>query len=184
MARTESKMMELGTKAPSFSILNTATGMPASLDALKSEKGTVIMFICNHCPYVIHLFRSLVDVANDYQAKGIKFIAISSNDVKNYPDDSPDKMAIVSKVLKLPFPYLYDESQEVAKAYDAACTPDLYLFDGSMSLVYRGRYDGSSPGNDTPVNGVELRAAMDAVLEGQKPSGDQYPSIGCGIKWK
>jgi peroxiredoxin len=183
MAVAKSNMLALGTKAPAFFLQDTKSGNYLSLDDLKSDRATVIMFICNHCPYVIHVNQEMVKIANEYRNKGVSFIAISSNDVENFPDDDPDKMRLVAKVLKYPFPYLYDKRQEVAKAYDAACTPDFYLFNGSMELTYRGRMDDSTPGNGKPVSGMELRSAIDSTLEG-KTIETQYPSMGCGIKWK
>ena len=183
MALAESTMLPLGTEAPHFLLKDTVSGNYLSLDDLKSENATVIMFLCNHCPYVIHVNRMIVDIANEFKNKGVSFIAISSNDVDNYPDDDPDKMRVVAKVLKYPFPYLYDKSQEVAKAYDAACTPDFYVFDGQSKLTYRGRLDNSSPGNGRPVTGEELRVAIDNTFSG-KTTEPQYPSMGCNIKWK
>jgi len=177
-------MMPLGSKATSFQLTDTVSGEVKSLGDLASEKATVIMFICNHCPYVIHVNPELVKLANDYIAKGVSFIAISSNDVINYPDDAPDKMKLVANELKYPFPYLYDETQQVAKSYDAACTPDFYLFDGDMSLAYRGRLDGSRPGNNKQLTGEDLRNALDTVLAGKQIEGQQMPSAGCNIKWK
>ena len=183
MAATQSNMLPLGTKAPHFALQDTVSGNYMNLNDIKSDNATVIMFICNHCPYVIHVNQEIVKIANEYRNKGVAFIAISANDVDNYPDDSPDKMRIVAKVLKYPFPYLYDKRQEVAKAYDAACTPDFYVFDGSLMLTYRGRMDNSTPGNGNPITGKELRNAIDKTLKGQTIS-EQYPSIGCNIKWK
>ena len=183
MALTESKMLPLGTQAPSFFLRDTVSGNYMSLDDLKSDNATVIMFICNHCPYVIHVNRGIVDIANEFRNKGVSFVAISSNDVDNYPDDSPENMRLVAKVLKYPFPYLYDKSQEVAKAYDAACTPDFYVFNGDLELTYRGRLDDSTPGNGKPVTGNELREAIELTLKGNDVK-DQYPSMGCNIKWK
>ncbi len=183
MALTESTMLPLGTKAPNFHLQDTVSGNYYSLDDLKSNQATVIMFICNHCPYVIHVNPEIVRVANEYKNKGVSFIAISSNDVENYPDDAPDKMRIVAKVLKFPFPYLYDKRQEAAKAYDAACTPDFYVFDGDMKLTYRGRLDDSRPGNNVPLTGEDLRNAIDATLAGEAIE-KQIPSMGCNIKWK
>ena len=142
------------------------------------------MFICNHCPFVIHVNEALVAIANEYAKKGISFIAISSNDVVNYPQDSPEKMAIHAKNKNYPFPYLYDETQDVAKAYDAACTPDLYVFDGNLKLVYRGQLDDSRPGNGIAVTGKDLKHALDCVLENKENTNTQKPSIGCNIKWK
>lgn len=184
MARTPSNMLPLGTQAPHFTLSDTVSGEELSLETLKGEKGTVIMFICNHCPFVIHVNQELVSVANDYLPKGIKFVAISSNDVGNFPQDAPDKMTLTAKENNYPFPYLYDESQAVAKAYDAACTPDLYLFDQDLKLIYRGQLDSSRPGNDIPVTGEDLRYALDCLLNGKENNTDQKPSIGCNIKWK
>jgi len=178
-----SSMLPIGTVAPNFMLKDTVSGNYLSLDDLASKTATVIMFICNHCPFVIHVNSELVNMANEYRSKGVSFIAISSNDVANYPDDDPDKMRIVAKVLKFPYPYLYDKSQEVAKAYDAACTPDFYVFDKERKLTYRGRLDQSRPGNNQPLNGEDLRAAIDATLNGE-PIAEQYPSAGCNIKWK
>ena len=183
MALTESTMLPLGTLAPNFHLMDTVSGNYYSLDDLKSDKATVVMFICNHCPYVIHVNPEIVRIANAYKNQGVSFIAISSNDVENYPDDAPDKMRIVAKVLKFPFPYLYDKRQEVAKAYDAACTPDFYVFNHAMKLAYRGRLDDSRPGNSVPLTGTDLRHAIDATLAGEAIE-KQVPSMGCGIKWK
>lgn len=177
-------MLPIGTVAPNFHIQDTVSGNYYSLDDLKSNVATVVMFICNHCPFVIHVNPELVRLANDYRNKGVSFIAISSNDVANYPDDSPDKMKLVAKVLKFPFPYLYDKHQEVAKSYDAACTPDFYVFDGDTKLYYRGRLDESRPGNGKPLNGKDLRAAIEGVLAKAAVPKTQYPSAGCNIKWK
>ena len=183
MALTESNMLPIGTKAPNFHLRDTISNNYFSLDDLKSEKATVIMFICNHCPFVIHVNHELVRMAIEYKNRGVSFVAISSNDVDNYPEDAPDKMSIVAKVLKYPFPYLYDKTQEVAKAYDAACTPDFYVFDKDLILTYRGRLDASRPGNEVPLSGQDLRAAIDATIEGRAIK-NQYPSAGCNIKWK
>ena len=184
MARTPSNMLALGTQAPSFSLPDTLSGKTLSLDSLASDKATLIMFICNHCPFVIHVLPELKRLAADYQAKGISIVAISSNDVENYPQDGPDKMKALGEDQAWDFPYLYDESQEVAKAYEAACTPDFYLFDKELSLVYRGQLDGSRPGNQVALNGEDLRAALDAVLAGESVNENQMPSLGCNIKWK
>lgn len=183
MALTESNMLALGTTAPNFDLLDTISGNQKSYMDIRGDKGTVVIFSCNHCPFVVHLNHEIVAIANQYIDRGIGFAAISSNDVKNYPDDSPEKMNIVAKVLKYPFPYLYDETQEVARAYDAACTPDFYLFDSDNKLVYRGRLDGSRPGNDIPVTGADLRSAIDAVMLGINEINPQIPSAGCNIKW-
>ncbi|TYA71450.1 thioredoxin family protein [Seonamhaeicola marinus] len=184
MARTPSNMLPLGTTAPDFSLLDTISGAFKALNDIKGEKGTVVMFICNHCPFVIHVNSEIVALANSYSEKGIGFAAISSNDVVNYPQDSPEKMTIHAKTQGYPFPYLYDETQEVAKAYDAACTPDFYLFNSENKLVYRGQLDDSRPGNDKPLNGEDLRNALDHVVEGKENKALQKPSIGCNIKWK
>lgn len=184
MALTESNMLPLGTQAPAFTLPDTVSGKNISLEDLKSDKATVVMFICNHCPYVIHVNEEMVRLAADYQAKGVAFVAISSNDVDNYPQDGPDKMKTHAAANSYNFPYLYDASQSVAQAYDAACTPDFYVFDGDLNLTYRGRLDASSPGNGQPVTGAELRGALDAVLAGGKIAERQYPSMGCNIKWK
>ena len=183
MSLVESTMLPLGTKAPNFHIKDVISNNYYSFDDLRSDRATVVMFICNHCPFVIHVNPEIVRMANDYKSKGVSFIAISSNDVDNYPEDAPDKMSIVAKVLKFPFPYLYDKHQEVAKAYDAACTPDFYVFNGADELTYRGRLDQSRPGNSIPLTGEDLRAAIDATISNEKIE-DQYPSAGCNIKWK
>nr|WP_288931655.1 thioredoxin family protein [uncultured Allomuricauda sp.] len=183
MARTPSNMLPLGTKAPDFDLLDTISDKKVALDDIKGEKGTVIMFICNHCPFVIHVNPQIVKLAKEYQEKGIAFVAISSNDVENYPQDAPHLMKEKAKEEDYSFPYLYDETQEVAKAYDAACTPDFYLFDSDMTLVYRGQLDDSRPGNGLPLTGTDLKNAMDAVLDGKEVDSDQKPSLGCNIKW-
>ncbi|MBJ2172774.1 thioredoxin family protein [Aureibaculum sp. A20] len=184
MARTASNMIPLGTKAPDFKLLDTISDKTMSLSNLKGNKGTVIFFICNHCPFVIHINEELVKIANDYNSKGISFVAISANDVENYPQDAPDLMKKLAKTEGYPFPYLYDETQEVAKVYDAACTPDIYLFNDDLKLTYRGQLDESRPGNGVEVTGVDLRNAIDCLLEGENNNAIQKPSIGCGIKWK
>lgn len=184
MAFTESTMLELGTKAPEFTLPDTISGKKISLKDIVSDKATVVMFLCNHCPYVIHVNPEIVRVAKEYQAKGISFVGISSNDVENYPQDGPAEMKILAEKVGYTFPYLYDATQEVARAYDAACTPDFYVFDGDMELVYRGRLDDARPKNDNPLTGKDLRAALDAVLAGKPVSEVQYPSGGCNIKWK
>lgn len=184
MAFTESTMLPLGTKAPYFSLPDTVSGNVLNLDDIKSDKATVIIFSCNHCPYVLHVNQGIVNLAHDYQPKGVSFVAISSNDAENYPADAPHLMKELAEKVGYTFPYLYDESQEVAKAYDAACTPDFYVFDGDMRLAYRGRLDAARPKNDTPVTGEDLRAALDAVLNAQPVTEKQYPSGGCNIKWK
>lgn len=184
MALTESNMLALGTEAPDFTLPDTVSGKSISLNEIKSPVATVVMFLCNHCPYVIHVNEGIVDLAKEYQNKGIAFVAISSNDVENYPQDGPDKMKEHAKTVGYTFPYLYDETQEVAKAYDAACTPDFYVFDHNMRLVYRGQLDGSRPNSGIPVSGEDLRNALDAVLVKRPVSMLQRPSAGCNIKWK
>lgn len=185
MAFTESKMMELGTLAPEFALPDTVSGQTVKLSELRAGKqGCVVMFTCNHCPYVIHVNPELVRLAKEYQAQDIAFVAISSNDVDKYPQDGPDKMKALAEEQGYPFPYLYDATQEVAKAYDAACTPDIYVFDANGKLYYRGRLDGSRPKNDTPLTGADLRQALDRLLAGQPAPEKQYPSAGCNIKWK
>lgn len=177
-------MLPLGTKAPNFSLMDSVSEKIVDLSATKGEKGTVIMFICNHCPFVIHVNPEIVKVAADYQSKGIGFITISSNDVVNYPQDAPHLMKKTAKEVGYSFPYLYDETQEVAKAYDAACTPDFYLFDGNLTLTYRGQLDDSRPGNGIPLSGSDLRTAMDVLIDGKENNQIQKPSIGCNIKWR
>jgi len=184
MAATPSNMIPLGTAAPDFLLIDTVSGKRLSLADVKSSVATVIMFICNHCPYVKHINAELVRLANDYQPKGVSFVAISSNDVANYPDDAPDKMTTTAEALGYPFPYLYDETQAIAKAYDAACTPDFYIFDKNLTLVYRGQLDGSRPKTEISVTGKDIRTALEAILSGTPVSQEQIPSIGCNIKWK
>jgi len=184
MALTPSNMMPLATRAPSFQLPDTITGRDFSLDELKGKLATVIMFICNHCPYVKHVQEQQVTLANDYSATGVSFIAISSNDVDAYPEDSPEMMLKEAKKWKYPFPYLYDETQMVARKYDVACTPDYYIFDKSLDLVYRGQLDDSRPGNGLPVSGSDIRQALDDIIKGNPVSDDQKPSVGCSMKWK
>ena len=184
MAFTESNMLPLGSEAPPFYLPDTVSGKMMRLEELASDKATVIMFICNHCPHVVHVNPEIVRLANDYISKGVAFIAISSNDVKTHPDDSPELMKVQAEKEKYPFPYLYDESQNVARAYDAACTPDFYVFDGEKKLTYRGRLDDSRPSNGIPTSGRDIRAALDAMLSGKPVAEKQYPSGGCNIKWK
>lgn len=184
MARTPSAMVALGTKAPGFNLPDTVSGKNLSFADVKGDIATVVMFICNHCPFVKHVNNELVKLANDYKNKGIGFVAISANDVINYPDDAPALMTVVAKQLKYPFPYLYDESQQVAKAYDAACTPDFFIYDKELKLVYRGQLDDSRPGNEIPVTGKDIRYALDCLLNERPIPELQRPSIGCNIKWK
>ena len=184
MANTPSNMLPLGTIAPDFTLLDTVTDKMLSLNNIKGIKATVVLFICNHCPFVIHVNEELVKLANDYRSKGIEFIAISSNDVENYPQDSPQLMQKAALDLKFPFPYLYDETQNIARAYNASCTPDNYVFDADLKLVYRGQLDDSRPGNGIAVSGKDIRKALDCVLKDEKNLSIQKPSIGCNIKWK
>jgi len=176
-------MLPLGTSAPPFRLPDT-TGQRVSRDDFQEAPALLVAFICNHCPFVKHIHSHFAQTAREYQARGVAVVAISSNDIESYPDDAPAKMAEEAKTFGYTFPYLYDETQEVAKAYRAACTPDFYLFDHDRHLVYRGQYDDSRPGNNKPVTGADLRAALDAVLAGGKVSEDQRPSLGCNIKWK
>ncbi len=183
MALTPSTMLALGTKAPDFSLPDTE-GKSVSLKDFEGSKALVVMFICNHCPFVKHVADELAKVCRDYQGRGVGFVAISSNDVTTHPEDSPEKMKQEKAQRGYDFPYLYDEAQSVAKAYRAACTPDFYIFDGEQKLVYRGQLDDSRPGNDIPVSGRDLRAALDVLLEDKELNQEQKPSIGCNIKWK
>ncbi|UAM98713.1 thioredoxin family protein [Polaribacter litorisediminis] len=184
MALTESNEFKIGTKALDFNLVNAIDDTLYSLDQLKGEKGTVMMFICNHCPFVIHVNDELVKMANEYQQKGINFIAISSNEIENYPQDAPKFMKEVATKLNYPFPYLFDETQEVAKNYDAACTPDFYVFDANLKSVYHGQLDDSRPGNGKLVTGIDLRKSLDNLLNNNPVLENQKPSVGCGIKWK
>lgn len=184
MAHTPSNMLPLGTVAPDFKLLDTITDKMMRRSDLQSTTATAIMFICNHCPFVKHVQHELVRLAKDFQPRGISFVAISSNDVSEYPDDSPQRMREVAKEFGYPFPYLYDETQQVAKAYQAACTPDFYVFDRDLKCVYRGQLDDSRPGNGIPVTGKDLRAALDNILQSKPVNVNQKPSMGCNIKWK
>jgi peroxiredoxin len=182
MVKTASTMLQLGTRAPEFSLPDIDSSV-VSLADFADKKGLLVVFMCNHCPFIKHLRKELAEFGNEYQGKGLGVVGISSNDVANYPDDSPEKMAEEAADAGYQFPYLYDESQEVAKAYKAACTPDFFLFDAGMALAYRGQFDDSRPGNDLPVTGADLRAACDQVLAGESVPVEQKPSIGCNIKW-
>jgi len=184
MSETLSTMLPLGTIAPNFDLPDTISSKNLSLSDVTGKNGTVIMFICNHCPYVILVLPELLKLAKEYQEKGIGFVAISSNDVENYPQDSPALMKELAQKEGFTFPYLYDESQEVAKAYDAACTPDFYVFDRQNALYYRGRMDNATPGNGNTVTGADLRGALDSLLAQKDAPSDQWPSMGCNIKWK
>jgi peroxiredoxin len=190
MSKTESSMVELGTVAPPFELTDVVTGRAVGRDdAADGARGLLVMFICVHCPYVKHVEQELARIGVDYEGK-IAMVAISSNDVASHPEDSPERMKAQAARLGFRFPYLYDESQEVAREYHAACTPDFFLYDAEMKLVYRGQLDGSRPqrpsggGNDIPVTGEDLRAALDAVVAGQPPDTNQRNSIGCNIKWR
>jgi peroxiredoxin len=183
MALTASTMLPLGSKAPGFRLPDTE-GATVSLDDFRDAPALLVVFLCNHCPYVKHVRHGLAALAKEYQAKGVAVVGISANDVTTHPDDSPEMMAREKAQVGYTFPYLYDETQEVARAYQAACTPDFYVFDRNRSLAYRGQMDGSRPGNPVPVTGADLRAALDAVLSGRPVPADQKPSLGCNIKWK
>lgn len=184
MALTPSNMLELGTPAPDFRLKDTNSNSHYSFADLKGNKGTLVMFICNHCPFVLHVLDEILKITHDYRVQGIGFIAISSNDAAQYPQDGPEMMAEFAFKNKFGFPYLYDRTQEVAKAFDAACTPDFFLFDINDRLVYRGQLDDSRPGNHIPLSGSDLRNAIDAVIYNRAIADPQKPSIGCNIKWK
>lgn len=179
-----STVLTLGATAPDFTLTDTVSGKQMSLSELKSSKATVIMFICNHCPYVKHVSRALVRLANDYMPKGVAFIAINSNDPVQYPEDAPDKMREEALRVGYPFPYLFDETQDVARAYGAVCTPDTFIFDGDLRLVYRGQLDDTRPNSGREATAADVRAALDALLAGQPVNPVQKPSVGCSIKWK
>jgi len=183
MAKTPSTMLPLGTTAPDFKLPDTSGKLVSPAD-FKDKPALLVLFICNHCPYVKHIRSELAKLGRDYVPRGVAIVGINSNDVANYPDDSPANMVEEVKSAGYIFPYLYDESQAVAKAYRAACTPDIYLFDKNRKLVYRGQFDDSRPGNGIPVTGKDLRAALDAVLAGKPVSAGQKASLGCNIKWK
>jgi peroxiredoxin len=177
-------MQPLGSAAPDFSLPDVVTGKKISLKDSAGRKALLVMFICRHCPYVVHVKHELAKLGRDYAAKDLGIVAISSNDAEHYPDDGPAKLKEMAQELGFGFPYLYDESQEVAKAYAAACTPDFFVYDAKRKLVYRGQLDDSRPGNSQPVTGRDLRQALDAALAGKAPAGEQKPSMGCNIKWK
>ncbi len=183
MAMTPSNMIPLGTQAPDFNLPDTISGKTYKLHDLKGSKATVIMFICNHCPFVIHINKAIVNIANTFQNKEVQFIAISSNDAGNYPQDGPEQMAMHAKIEKYPFPYLYDATQNIAKAYDAACTPDFYVFNNDLKLTYRGQLDNSRPGNNIEVTGTDLIHAINCTVKNTINNNIQKPSIGCNIKW-
>jgi peroxiredoxin len=184
MAAVNSRMRELFIPMPSFELPDTVSGEIVSSDGLRGSPAIVVAFICNHCPYVIHIQAELVKLGRDLKALGVPMVAISSNDTATYPQDGPDRMAALARKLGFEFPYLYDESQDVARAFQAACTPDFFLFDAAQQLRYRGQLDDSRPGNGKPVTGSDLRAAIEALLSGRSPTEEQKPSIGCSLKWK
>ncbi len=184
MAKTLSSMIPLGTKAPPFTLLDVRTNLQVSLEDVHSSIATVVMFICNHCPYVKHIQPELVDVVRHYQTKGISFVAICANDAETYPDDSPENMRIEAERHHYTFPYLHDEMQTIAKAYHATCTPDFFIFDKNLSCVYRGRFDDATPGNSQPVTGKDLCQALDNLLIGKSVNQEQHASMGCNIKWR
>ena len=184
MARTPTTQIPLGFKAPEFNLPNVVTGKKTTLKEVTKKNGLVVMFICNHCPFVVHVMDQLVSLANDFLSKDIGFVAISANDVLNYPDDSPEKMKKLALEHDFPFEYLFDESQATAKAYDAACTPDFSVFDGDLSCIYRGQIDGSRPGNNIENDGKDMRKVLSYLLQNKTIDFEQLPSIGCNIKWK
>ena len=184
MSLTPSTMMPLGTIAPDFSLPDSVSSGMVNLAVVRGERGTLVMFICNQCPYVKHLQAALGELGRDYQDAGIGIVAISANDIVSHPQDAPEHMKEFAARNGFTFPYLYDESQDVARAYDAACTPDFFLFDATLACVYRGQFDDSRPGNDLPISGSDLRGALDALVDGREVSGDQKPSVGCNIKWR
>jgi len=183
MSLTPSTMLDLGTKAPEFS-LSEPGGKTWSISDFQKDSSLLVIFMCNHCPYVVHIREALSDFAKEYQKKGLAIVGINSNDVDNYPEDAPDKMQKEKQSIGYPFPYLFDETQEVAKRYHAACTPDFFLFNENKELVYRGQFDDSRPGNSLPVTGQDLRNAIEKAFKGEQPDPDQKPSIGCNIKWR
>ncbi|HEY9671721.1 MAG TPA: thioredoxin family protein [Waterburya sp.] len=184
MALTPSTMLPLGTKAPNFQLPDVVSGKTISLDTFAGKQALLVMFICRHCPFVKHVQAQLAQLATDYKDSNVGIVAISANDAVNYPNDAPDKLKEMAQDLGFTFPFCYDENQETAKAYTAACTPDFFLFDAECQLVYRGQLDDSRPSNNQPVTGKDLRAALDALLASQSVNPDQKPSIGCNIKWK
>jgi peroxiredoxin len=177
-------MLPLGTKAPDFQLPDVVSGKTISLETFAGRQALLVMFICRHCPFVKHMQAELARIGKDYGISGIGIVAISTNDAAKYPDDAPDKLKEMAQQLGFTFPFCYDESQETAKAYTAACTPDFFLFDTNQKLVYRGQLDDSRPGNEQPITGKDLRAALEAVITSQTVNPDQKPSIGCNIKWK
>ncbi|MCJ8164562.1 thioredoxin family protein [Pontibacter sp. E15-1] len=179
-----SATIDLGTKAPSFALIDTASDTLVSLADVTSMKATVIMFICNHCPYVQHILDEILELAREYEAKGVKFVAISSNDTMASPQDGPQHMKALALDYEFPFPYLYDQTQQVARLYQVECTPEFFVYDGNLTLRYHGQFDDARPNNDKPVTGKDLRAALDALLRKQEVPQDQIPSVGCSVKWR
>jgi len=184
MALTPSTMLALGTAAPDFTLQDTANGRMVSLQDYRGKKALLVVFMCNHCPYVKHIKDALVKLGKDYEKSDVGIVAISANDPVTHPDDAPEKLGVEAKTLGYRFPVLFDETQGVAKAYRAACTPDFFVFDAALKLAYRGQFDASRPGNNLPVTGADLRAALEALRAGKSPSTDQKPSLGCNIKWR
>ena len=184
MAKTNSYMLPLGTEAPNFILPNTVSGKEILLSQIKGAKGTLIIFMCNHCPYVLHLLDKIIEISTEIKELGINTVAISSNDVDNYPEDHPKLMKKLAEDRAFNFPYLYDETQSVALSYEAACTPDFYLFDSELKLVYRGKFDNARPKNEEPINGKDLHKAAKNLIMGIPQNSDQTPSLGCNIKWK
>ena len=184
MARRNSRMLPLGTTAPPFSLRDTVSGRTVTLESFAGSPALLVTFICNHCPFVKHILDGFVAFAREFEPRGLAVAAISSNDVESYPEDSPTEMARIAALKSFTFPYLYDESQQVAKSYQAVCTPDFFLFDRARRLAYRGQFDASGPGNKLPVTGADLRAACEALLSGAPVPREQRPSVGCSIKWK
>lgn len=184
MALTASTMLALGTRAPDFQLPDVVSNQIVSLDSFANKQGLLVMFICNHCPFVKHVKGELAKIGQDYSHTNLGIVAISANDAANYPDDDPNHLKEMVEQVGFNFPLCYDESQETAKAYTAACTPDFFLFDANQQLVYRGQLDDSRPGNNEPINGKDLRAAIDGVIASERVDAKQKPSIGCNIKWK
>jgi peroxiredoxin len=184
MARRHSRMLPLGTAAPRFALHDTVSGRSVALEDFASSPALLIAFICNHCPFVKHILDGFVAFARDFGPRGLAVVAINSNDVQSYPEDAPAEMSRIATLKGFSFPYLFDESQEIAKAYQAVCTPDFFLFDRDRRLAYRGQFDGSRPGNKIPVTGADLRAAVEALLRGSPVPSEQTPSVGCSVKWK
>ena len=183
MVLISSSMMALKTRAPDFNLIDVCTGEMVTLKGVHSDIATVVMFICNHCPYVKHILDMLLSLSRDYIVKGVSFVAISSNDIAAYPEDGPEEMKKMAEELEFPFPYLFDRAQQVARAYHATCTPDFFVFDKGLKCVYRGQFDESRPGNHHPVTGKDLAEALDCLLLGREITPDQHPSMGCSIKW-